>query len=81
MSAGPTQIMRAEHVQMRGLFSELRDACARRDEEALLGLTETLLMVMQQHNLKEEEVLYPMSDQALDSDAADLLARMRAMPE
>jgi hypothetical protein len=35
-----------------------------------------LLIMMQQHNLKEENILYPMCDQALAGDA-DLEAMLR----
>jgi len=81
MVQGPTQIMRAEHVQMRGLFTEIRQAFDQKDAEGLLGLTETLLIIMQQHNMKEEQVIYPIADQALGDAAAELLVRLKAVPE
>ena len=34
---------------------------------------------MQQHNLKEENMLYPMSDQVLGSDRDDLIRAMQAV--
>jgi len=74
MAMGPTRIMRMEHEQMRGLFEELRTAVAAHDEETVLGVADTLNVLMQQHNLKEEEILYPMADQAL-GDGADAFAR------
>jgi len=74
MTGGPTQMMRVEHVQMRGLFETLRHAVASEDREALLGECETLLVLMQQHNLKEEQILYPMCDQMLGADGAALVA-------
>lgn len=74
MAMGPTRIMRTEHQQMRGLFEELRAAVAARDGDEVLGVAETLNVLMQQHNLKEEEILYPMTDQALGADA-DTFAR------
>jgi hemerythrin superfamily protein len=80
-SAGPTRMMRHEHDQMRALLSELGAACAARDAEAFAGVSETLLMLMQQHNMKEENILYPMCDQALDADSERLGARMRALLE
>ncbi len=74
MAMGPTRIMRMEHQQMRGLFEELRAGFAARDADAVLGVIETLNVLMQQHNLKEEEILYPMTDQAL-GDGADAFVR------
>jgi hypothetical protein len=36
-------------------------------------------MLMQQHNLKEEGMLYPMSDQALAANREDLIREMGAI--
>lgn len=71
--AGPTQMMRIEHEQMRRLFEEMKQAAAARAGAQYLGLSETLLILMQQHNIKEESMMYPMLDQALGSRAGELL--------
>ena len=76
---GPSQTMRAEHVQMRALLEQLGDAIASRDEDAYLGLADTLLVLMQQHNLKEEGMMYPMLDAALADRVDELLAGCRAL--
>jgi len=81
MSAGPTQMMRHEHEQMRALLSQLEAACAAHDGEAYSGVAETLLMLMQQHNMKEENILYPMCDQALGAEAERVAAEMGARLE
>ena len=81
MSDGPTQMMRYEHEQMRSLLSQLAAACEARDGEAYDGAAETLLMLMQQHNMKEENILYPMCDQALGAEAERLGAKLDAMLE
>jgi hemerythrin-like domain-containing protein len=81
MSHGPTEMMRHEHEQMRALLSQLADACEANDGEAYAGVAETLLMLMQQHNMKEENILYPMCDQALGAQAQALGARMGATLE
>lgn len=75
MRGGPTQIMRGEHQQMNQIFTAMREALAKRDGNGYLGLSETLLMLMRQHNLKEENILYPMADQALAGQEDALLAR------
>ncbi len=69
MAAGPTTAMRAEHGQIRTLFGELSAAVAAQDAEALSDTVETLLLLLQQHNAKEEAVLYPLADRALAPDA------------
>ena len=79
MSGGPTFVMRAEHQQMNNLLTEMDAALEHTDGKHFLGLSETLLMLMRQHNMKEENILYPMSDQALADEQADLVGRMESM--
>jgi hemerythrin-like domain-containing protein len=75
---GPTQVMRMEHGQMRSLFERMRNALTAKDTEEYLGASDTLLILMQQHNMKEEQMLYPMSERALAGGDA-VLQRMQAM--
>lgn len=75
-TAGPTQVMRSEHAQMHALFDAMETALRNHEGGAYLGYAETLLWLMRQHNLKEETVLYPMSDRVLAHQRATLLARM-----
>ena len=79
MRMGPTEVMRGEHVQMRDLMQEMASAVAAGNQGSFLGLSETLNMLMQQHNLKEENVLYPMTDQALGGERDDLIRAMQAI--
>lgn len=65
MQGGPTMVMRLEHEQMRGMLGALDTAAQQQAKDTYLGAAETLLVLMQQHNLKEENVLYPMCDRAL----------------
>jgi hemerythrin-like domain-containing protein len=76
MTTGPTAVMRMEHGQMRGLMASLTQAVAARDRREFLGVAETLLMLMQQHNTKEESILYPMADRVFEAGAAELLQRL-----
>lgn len=77
MAGGPTQVMRGEHVQMRDLLQQMDAALAQKDADGFGGAAETLLIMMQQHNMKEENILYPMIDQALGQDG-DLSSRIAA---
>lgn len=79
MHGGPTAVMRAEHQQMNSLLDDLAAAAEQRNQNGYLGLSETLLMLMRQHNLKEENILYPMADQALNGERPALLERMRGL--
>ena len=76
MSMGPTQVMRMEHVQMRALLDDALEALNAGNSEEYHGVAETLLIMMQQHNMKEENVLYPMCDQHLSGELAPLLERL-----
>ena len=75
-SQGPTTVMRVEHEQMRSLVSEMDEAFVVKDAESCLGLAETLMILTQQHNMKEEQILYPMIDQVL-GDPDKLIEQMQ----
>ncbi len=77
MTSGPTQVMRMEHEQMRGLLTSLNKSLAEKNREDFLGFSETLMVLMQQHNMKEEMMLYPMMAQHL-SDGEQLIERFKA---
>lgn len=74
---GPTQIMKMEHTQMRQLFSDMSDAVEQQDKDCYLGLAETLMMIIQQHNMKEEQMLYQMADQVLAPQVENVLRKMQ----
>jgi len=74
MTGGPTQIMRGEHEDMRAIFARLQDAIGRKDADDFAGEAETLLIMMQQHNMKEENILYPMCDANLAAERDKLTA-------
>lgn len=77
MKGGPTFVMRSEHEQMRDAIATMEQALQAKDAQRFLGLSETLLMLMRQHNMKEENILYPMLDQTLAGEAEQLLAGMQ----
>src|SRR5512135_1825918 len=79
MTQGPTAVMRSEHRQMTTLLNLMADTMARKNRDGFLGDADTLLIVMQQHNVKEEQMLYRMADQALAGELDGLLERMRAV--
>ena len=65
VDAGPTAVMRGEHQQMRGLLDQMGEAAAAGDFDSVLDQGDTLLMLIQQHNVKEEGILYPLADRML----------------
>ncbi len=78
-SMGPTSVMRHEHEQMRSLFDEMTQALAGKQVDEYLGAAETLLILMQQHNAKEEQILYPMTDRMLAPQHEALMEKMQAL--
>lgn len=77
ISGGPTAVMRMEHEQMRALLDELQRAIDGGSLDDFLGLGETFNILIQQHNMKEEQMLYPMCDRALGEQAGELLQRLQ----
>jgi len=75
MTGGPVQVMIMEHDQMKSVLDKMEEAISADDFEAVTGLGETLLILMQQHNVKEEGILYPMIDQHLQGEAEELIKR------
>ncbi|GGK68415.1 hemerythrin domain-containing protein [Amphritea balenae] len=67
---GPTAVMRMEHQQMREMVKSMTKALQAQSVDDYLGLSETLMILMQQHNMKEEQMLYPMTQQYLTDSAA-----------
>lgn len=70
--SGPTQMMRLEHGQMSALMNAGERAAAAADGNEFFGALDTLLIMMQQHNMKEESILYPMCDRVLAGRELDL---------
>ncbi|HYW93465.1 MAG TPA: hemerythrin domain-containing protein [Gammaproteobacteria bacterium] len=79
LTDGPTLVMRSEHEEMRKLLEQLQMALDSGDAETYLGTSETLMVMLQQHNMKEENMLYPMADGKLGEDAGAVLDRMRGL--
>lgn len=80
MRGGPTAVMRMEHTQMRQVLGQIGLAADQGDLQGMLDHGDTLMMLIQQHNVKEEGMLYPMASQALAGQAAEILARLSAYP-
>lgn len=79
MRQGPTTVMRMEHEQMRGLLRQMAQALESNDLKAVARASGTMLMVMQQHNVKEEQMLYPMGDMHIGAEVDDMLRKMQSL--
>ena len=76
----PTPVMIMEHAQMRKLVDEMRKELDAKNKEQFFGLSETLMMTMQQHNMKEEQMMYPMIDEAMTGEEQIMLDEMKELP-
>ena len=73
---GPTAMMRMEHQQMRGLLDQIGASVEAGDTDEAMDVGDTLLMLIQQHNIKEEGMLYPMAQNLLSGEWAELAGRL-----
>ena len=74
---GPVAVMKAEHKQMRAVLDQMARAADAKDYENLLDQGDTLLMLIQQHNVKEEGILYPMADRAVGAQWPQLREQLK----
>ncbi len=73
-------VMRDEHVHIRGLIVEMKNDIEQQDADHYLGISETMLILMQQHNTKEEQMLYIMCDNKFLNETVDqVLHNMKAI--
>lgn len=73
---GPTATMRGEHAQMRPMFAQMREAITQRNAPQYRQVSQALHELLQQHNMKEEQMMYPMLDQSLGDDASRMLEEL-----
>jgi iron-sulfur cluster repair protein YtfE (RIC family) len=73
---GPTAVMKMEHQQMRNLLDQIGETMEAGDAQEAMDIGDTLLMLVQQHNAKEEGMLYPMAENMLAGDWATLAAEL-----
>ena len=79
MTEGPTAMMRHEHAQMRSLMQQMGEALEAGNKDKFFGLAETLMILMQQHNMKEEQMLYSMAQQHLSAESDRIVDMMESM--
>jgi hemerythrin-like domain-containing protein len=80
-STGPTGVMRTEHQHIRIILSRLSDAVGQCDTNDFFGHADTLRIMMHQHNLKEESILYVMTDRVLAGRQDQIIDAMDAAGE
>ncbi len=78
MTQGPTQVMRMEHAQAKSLFEKMDEAYNAKDKDRIFGLGESMNILLQQHNAKEEQMLYTMMQQHLMSENDEIVQKLQS---
>ena len=78
IDAGPTFVMRSEHQQMKSLLDTMGAAASAGDFDTVLDQGDSLLMLIQQHNMKEEHMLYPLADRAIADQWGAIASKLDA---
>lgn len=73
---GPIHVMKMEHSQIRSIIEQMGEAINDKNSHKALGLGETFMILTQQHNMKEEQVLYTMAEQ-LPFEKGEILEKMK----
>ena len=74
---GPTHVMRMEHAQLRNLFDEMLTAIDGKQAESYLLTADLVAALLNEHNQKEENILYPMIDEMLGPEAIKILTQVK----
>lgn len=78
-AGGPSVQMREEHVQMQPILAQMQSAVGAQDGPGFQRAAQALLEILVPHNQKEEQMMYPMLDEAMGADVGSLLADVKAM--
>ncbi len=79
MVQGPTAVMRHEHSQMRALMKQMQESIEVNNKDRFFGTCETMMILMQQHNMKEEQMLYTIAQQHLSAQSQLIVEMMESM--
>lgn len=75
-STAPVSMLHMEHLQIRGIADRMSDAILRLDPVDFVLHAETYTLLMQQHTLKEEDMLYPLLDRVLERKRDKIISAM-----
>ena len=76
--AGPTAVMRHEHREIENRIHDMECRFANL-EDPLTGARDAFHEIMHEHNLKEEQILYPATDRLLtERERDDLVGKIQA---
>lgn len=73
---GPAQVMRREHRLLEAHLHQASLALESGDTARFLAAAEPVFALLAEHNMKEERILYPKTDQALGDERHRLAAEL-----
>ncbi len=77
---GPTAVMRTEHRQIKTALEAIHTQVAKGSPETDRD-EKTLLTVLTEHNVKEENILYPAIDRLVtEAETAEIFQKMETVP-
>ncbi|WP_428024867.1 hemerythrin domain-containing protein [Arcobacter sp.] len=74
---GPTQVMKMEHEQARTVFPKIEESIKEKDSDRFFGLSESLMILIQQHNSKEEQMLYTMIQNLFNDENETIIEALK----
>jgi len=69
---GPTAVMRAEHIEIKGLLDQIREKI-KSENFNTTEMEDSLMYILKSHNDKEENLLYPWIDQSVDKREKEII--------
>ena len=64
-SSAPIGMLRTEHQRLKAIFDRFADALRQRDIREFTLHADSYVLLIHQHSMKEEEMLYPLLDRIL----------------
>lgn len=78
VAAGPSRQMRVEHELMQPLLAQMEQAVAGNDSVGFQLSVKALFDILKPHNMKEEQMMYPMIDELAGQEGPALVAGAKA---
>ena len=73
----PLAMLQLEHQHIRMMIGRLYESLCRCDAVDFMIHTETFTILMQEHSIKEEDMLYPLLDRTLSGNTSEIVHAMR----
>lgn len=75
----PIMVMEMEHQQIRNCINQMEMAINQNNGKTFLGLADTCMIMIQQHNMKEEQILYPIIDRSLSNLTSEAISKIESL--